>query len=195
MIESAWWAAAGEPEPIEDGDLVTTVGIDMPPDRTVVSVGMAVCERDARDRRHVELAHYEATSGGVDWLVDWLAERWDSTVAAVAIDRHSPAATLVEPLREAGVKVTVTSAADLVVACAGFADGVRDGHVSHYNQQPLDVAVANGVRRNIGDGGGWAWNRRFDDVDVSPLVAVTLADWAVRTTKRRPGRKTKVRVG
>jgi hypothetical protein len=39
----------------------------------------------------------------------------------------------------------------------------------------LDSAVAGAVRRNVGD--AWAWGRRTSDIDISPLVAVTLAAW------------------
>jgi hypothetical protein len=39
----------------------------------------------------------------------------------------------------------------------------------------LDAAVAGARQRTLGD--AWAWSRRAVSVDISPLVAVTLAAW------------------
>jgi hypothetical protein len=43
----------------------------------------------------------------------------------------------------------------------------------HIGQTPLTAALAGSKRRTLGD--AWAWQRRDQSVDVSPLVAATLA--------------------
>ena len=46
----------------------------------------------------------------------------------------------------------------------------------HIGQGMLTAAVAGAKTRKLGD--AWAWDRRGVSVDISPLVAATLARWA-----------------
>jgi hypothetical protein len=43
----------------------------------------------------------------------------------------------------------------------------------------LDAAIAGAAKRPLGD--SWAWARRGLSVDISPLVAVSLARWGHAT--------------
>jgi hypothetical protein len=49
----------------------------------------------------------------------------------------------------------------------------------HLGQPVLDLAVAGATRRELGD--RWLWNQETASVDISPLVAVTLAAWGHAT--------------
>ena len=51
-------------------------------------------------------------------------------------------------------------------------DAVAEGRIRHLGQPMLTTAVAAARKRPLGDAFGW---RRFDNTDISPLVAVTLA--------------------
>jgi hypothetical protein len=99
---------------------------------------------------------------------------------AVAIDPHSPAATLIkpltEPLRNVGVKLLEPSTSDVVVAHGNFLDAVAAGRLRHAGQPKLTDAVRAGTQRPMGGAVGWA--RRGEPVDGSPLRAATLALWA-----------------
>jgi hypothetical protein len=101
-------------------------------------------------------------------------------VRAVAIDPHSPAATLIkpltDPLRNAGVKLLELSTSDVVVAHGNFLDALAAGGLRHGGQAELTAAVRAGTQRPMGGAVGWA--RRGESVDGSPLRAATLACWA-----------------
>jgi hypothetical protein len=66
---------------------------------------------------------------------------------------------------------------EVVQACGRFFDAVMDSRtLRHGGDAALDAAVAGAIRRDLGD--GWAWARKGTSVDISPLVACTLASWA-----------------
>lgn len=177
-------------------DAVPTEGpvayaVEMSPDRTRVAV--AVCRRPVEGPPHVEVARHHTAGVPTAELVEWLVERWPRAVAVV-IDGNSPAMSLVPELARQHVRVTVTGPADMGKACGLFVDAVRDGQVTHFDQAPLNTALSTARKRDIGMGGAWGWDRRRPDNDITPLVAVTLALFGALTSKRRPGRKSRVLV-
>jgi hypothetical protein len=159
----------------------------------------------AEDRRHTSVVAAGAVEGDL-LLVDLVAyvDRPDATgvvvelleerkappsdehrfpprkVRAVAIDPHSPAATLIkpltDPLRNAGVKLLEPSTSDVVVAHGNLLDTLAAGGLRHAGQPKLTDAVRAGTQRPMGGAVGWA--RRGEQVDGSPLRAATLASWA-----------------
>lgn len=92
----------------------------------------------------------------------------------VVLDGKGPGADLIQPLRDAGVPITVISSEEYVQACATFYDGVRDQVVTHMADTELEAAVAVAATRQAGDG-RWAWGRNKSLGDISMLEAVTLA--------------------
>lgn len=143
-------------------------GLDMSHDR-VVSVGVCV----SGDVDHVEVAALDVVSDTLG-VVEWLIERAGKRVPVV-VDSMSPAASMIPALKAARVRVVVTGAPDMAKACGAFYDAVVEGRLSHFNQEPLNLALAGARKRSIGTAGGWGWDRKDYDVDLSPLVAVTLA--------------------
>lgn len=153
---------------------------------TVCVLGLQISE----DRRHtsvaaaghldgamvlVELAAYLDGAGeAVSTVLGLRAER---TVNAVVIDPHSPAATLIKPLTDAGVTVTQPSTVDVVVAHGEFLDTLTAGRLRHAGQPELDAAVRHGTQRPLA--GANTWSRRGAQVDTSPLDAATLATWGL----------------
>lgn len=189
VIPAEAWDVAAESDPPTDG--VVAYAVDMSPDRSRISV--AACRRPVEGVPHVELVSQDNTGKGTSGLVDWLVERWPRSVAVV-IDGNSPAMSLVPELTKKHVKVTVTGAADMGKACGLFADAVRDGSVTHFDQRPVNEALGAAKKRDIGGAGMWGWDRRKPETDLTPLVAVTLAHFGALTSKRRPGRKSRVMV-
>ncbi|MFR0868698.1 MAG: hypothetical protein ACLSGS_06625 [Adlercreutzia sp.] len=66
---------------------------------------------------------------------------------------------------------------------------VNDHGLTHFGQPLLDEAVGHAKHRKIGDGFGYETS--MENIDVSPVEAVALAYWNVKTSKRHPGRRAK----
>ena len=182
-IDPQQWEQAGVSERRDGG--AVSFAVDMPPDRASVAIG--ACMRYADKTAHIELARFESTGrNGLAWAVDWIAERWART-CSVVIDAQSPATVLVQDIKARGVRVTLTNSTDMGQACGRFVDMLRDGTLHHLQgQEALDIAVRGATKRPIGQSGAFGWNKRTADVDISPLVAVTLALHGACTTHRNP---------
>ena len=192
-IDPAKWAAVeATPETLPDGGTLN-FGLDMPPDRSVLTIGCAIRYPDGRAL--VQMADIkDARHDGLQWAVDWLAERWPKT-ASVVIDSQSPATSLLPDLKRAHVRGTVTGMNEMGRACGRFMDMLNDKtliHLPDTMQPQLAAAVKGATIRPIGRSGAFGWNKLGSDVDISPLVACTLALWGACTTKRHPGRKQEV---
>ncbi|MGX9921780.1 terminase [Streptomyces sp. NPDC002248] len=132
--------------------------------------------------RHVEVIDHRPQTGWIPERVAELAEKWGP--CAVAVDAGSPAGALIpairKALRERGLDdeqlVIEPKVRQIAAACGQLFDAVAEQHLVHLAQAPLATALAGADRRPIGD--GWAWARRGVGVDISPLMAATLAAWA-----------------
>jgi hypothetical protein len=56
-------------------------------------------------------------------------------------------------------------------------DGVEQDGIRHLDTPELNAAVRGAATRPLGD--SWAWSRKNSTVDITPLVACTLAAWGV----------------
>jgi len=163
------------------------LAVDVSHARDYSSIGVASVREDGR--MHLELVDRRA---GTDWLVPAvvrLSRLWRPV--AVAVAGRSPAASLVDDLKAAGLRspeasepaergdLVVLRQGDVIEACGQIADAVRQGRVVHTDQAPLTAAVNGARTRRSGD--AWTLDRRSSPVDISPLVAVTLARWALLT--------------
>lgn len=169
VIPSADWAACRD----ERSGPTETVAfaLDVSEDRKWAA--FAVAAESKVGGVHVEVADYRP---GTHWLVERAKELQDRWQGVLAVAEGSPAASLLPELEAAGVNVFVLSTADHAKACGGLFDAVVGHRVKHLGQPELDVAVRSADRRFSGD--TWLWSRRLSQVDISPLVAVTLAKWA-----------------
>jgi phage terminase large subunit-like protein len=185
-IDQTLWEASAVERRMPGGWVA--VGVDMPPDRSSLAVGACMGYEDGT--AHIELARFrDSRRHGTMWAVDWIAERWPR-LSAVVIDAQSPATVLVPELKERGVRVTMTNAAMMGQAVGRFQDMLRDHQLRHLKgQTPLDMAVAGATIRNIGHEGAYGWNKLGSDVDISPLVAATLALHGAMTNPRRETRQ------
>lgn len=165
VIPAEAWAARAVPaNEVPTGD-PAAFGLDMSHDR-VVSIGVCVGE-------HIEVAALDKVSDTLG-AVEWLVERAGKTIPVV-VDGQSPAGSMVSALRAGGVKVIVTSAADMAKACGSFFDAVLEERLTHFDQAPLNAALAGARKRPIGTAGGWGWDRKDYSINLAPLVSVTLA--------------------
>ena len=115
---------------------------------------------------------------GVGWVVEAVADLLKRhNVMAVGLDPSGPAGALVPDFEKAKIEVVLLDSRESVQACGAFLAAVTEEDVSkrlvHRDEYALNAAVAGAKRRNIGD--AWKWSRRDSMVDISPLVAATVA--------------------
>ncbi len=166
----------------------TAFGVKFSPDGARVSLGVARLMKG--DPAHIELVKEQGMSHGMQWLVDGLAGT-TGEASCVVIDGRAGAQTLIERLLDAGVPrkfIVAPSTKDVVSAYSGLLTDITEARLTHLKDPALNNAVYNALRRNIGNAGGFGF-KGYADVDVSPLEAVALALWGVKTTKRDPKRK------
>jgi hypothetical protein len=96
-------------------------------------------------------------------------------VRGIVVDGRSHSATLLKPLRAAGVRVTEPSTSDVAVATGLFLDELNAGRLRHDGHPALTAAVRHATARPLS--GAQAWERRGHDVDVAPVTSATLAVW------------------
>lgn len=150
------------------------LAIDMSPNQQWVSIGAAVRVEDGRT--HIEVGYHRAPSPGLVRVLLSLVERWDP--CAIVIDRASPAYSLYPDLIGVGIEPEVTTAGDMVQACGAFYNDAVAGKLTHTGDPLLSEALKGADRREMA-GGGWAWKRKGNQA-ISPLVAATLAHWALK---------------
>jgi hypothetical protein len=117
---------------------------------------------------------------GVGWMVPRLAELAKAhRPCAIVIDPRGPAAGLIDEAEKAGLEITRPVLSESAQAFAQFYAGVTegDGTLAHLGQLELATSLAGATTADTGDGGK-LWARKDTTVDISPLVAATLAHWA-----------------
>lgn len=153
-----------------DGE-ISAIGLDMNPERTVISVSVAV---KREDRIHVELAR-TGDAGSTAELVEWIYSRARRRVPVV-MDSFTPIRSIEGLLKQKKCKVYALSGNELMQACGGFYDAaVKDETVTHIGQEELDDSLRGAKRQKIGDAGGWKWSRKTLDSDLTQIMAVTCA--------------------
>lgn len=165
--------AAIAPEP------VAALALDVAADRSGAALAAAGPHRADPARLAVEVLW---TGRVADLAATVKAAR--ATYRAVPIVADSlVAASVVAELRRARVTVDPVGAGDHARACGHFVDRLTAATVTHRAQAVLDDAIAGAARRPLGD--AWLWSRSRSLVDISSLVAVTLAAWAAVTRPHR----------
>ena len=184
-IKDEDWAECATATPPQDGKVAYAVKFSA--DGSRASIAAAVKPDDGPV--HVELVDNKSMSGGVGWLVEWLAPRM-KTASTVAIDGLHWSGSLVEQLRSNGVRaklaVTVPGTKEVVTASSMMLNAIESHNVTHFDQPALNESATGATKRAIGDKGGFAFG---GDDDSTPIEAATLAHWAVITCKRDPRRK------
>lgn len=160
-----------------------TFAVDLPPDRKSASISVASWRPDGR--LHVEVVDHRP---GTLWVADRAAQldaKWKPNMWL--LDPSGPAGSLIVELTKVGVEPKLTGARDMAAACGRFVSLAESERMVHIGQEPLTAAVDGARKRKLGD--AWAWHRRDASVDLSPLVACTLAAHGV-DQKPKKARKT-----
>lgn len=144
---------------------------DVTPDRSWASISASGDREDGLP--HIEVIEHKR---GTSWIPRRLKELTVHNPAAILCDASGPAASLLPDIERLGVEVTSVSAKEHAQACGIFYDAVMDtGTLRHLGTPELDSAVSGAVTRPLGE--AWAWSRKNSAIDISPLVASTLALW------------------
>lgn len=169
LITPEQWAA------IEDQESVlmdpVCFAFDISPERhsSILAAG-----RNEHGQFGVEVIHSRAGTG-------WVAERMEALyrnheVAEVVCDGFGPSAAIARLIDDAGITVRRMDSGDYGKACGFFVDAVGERSLRHIGQQELDHAIRGAKARPLVD--RWAWSRTKSTVNISPLVAATLALWS-----------------
>ena len=154
---------------------------DITPDRSAASIAVAGLRSDGLP--HVEVVEHRR---GTRWLPERLAElKSRHRVRSVYCDAYGPAQSVVQDLTAAKVEPTLLNTKEMLQACGIFYDAVVDSQtLRHIGQAELDDAVMGATTRTVSD--GWLWDRKSASVDLSPLVAATVALWGLKTGRTGP---------
>jgi len=164
------WSACGDPA----GQIVgpPSFALDVSPDMGWSSFVVAGARADGLVQ--VELTERAPGTG-------WVRTAAEGYAAAnhgikIWVDPRSPASALVADLLKAGVPVEQLPSGVFPQACVAFQRAVIEGTLRHLADPKLEAAQAGAAVRTAGD--SWVWGRATSSVDISPLVAATIAYWA-----------------
>lgn len=186
-IDAEEWAECETNEPPKDEQITKLVyGVKFSSDGALCALAVAAKHENGV---HLEIVEHRSMREGVGWLVEWLVPRLNKKASTVVIDGLHWSGSLIEQLRENGVKargaITVLKADEFVTACSSLVDAVHKKSITHYGQQALTDSVVKATKRPIGNKGGWG----FDCEDSTPVEAISLALFGVKASKRNPMRK------
>lgn len=190
LIPAELWSRGGVERAPESG--ADCYGVKFAPDGS--RYALAFCRTDG-ERRHVELVALRPMSEGIRWLSDWLAARKDKA-ACVVIDGKADAQLLIQALNDAGCPkgyIVVPGVKDVGLAASMMIDGLVGGTLTHAaitGQAALD-ASAKAPKRAIGTSGGYGF-ATTDEIDSTPIEAVSLALLGARTCNRNPKKKLRI---
>jgi len=162
------WDALEDAGSVPDDRNGISLAVDVGPEGRWASV--AVAGRRVDGMGHVEVVERREGSG---WVVDFVQQVSASQRVPVRLDPGGAAGALISLLEERGVEVVQVSLRDHAHACQALFDAVKDGVLYHRVDASLRAAVVGAKERAVGD--LWLWSRTHSGIDITPLVAATLA--------------------
>jgi hypothetical protein len=168
VIPPATWAALADAgSQVEDP---VVFAVDANPERSGAAIAVA-------GRRADELGHVEVVDArdGTGWLLDRIVALHERhKPKALVLDPASQAGSLLPALRDRGIEPEEVTGREFAQACGAFYDDVTEKSAfRHLDQGSLNDALAGAKKGPRGD--AWIWHRRNSGIDISPLVAATLA--------------------
>lgn len=165
----------------------TAFGVKFSPDASEVVLCGAVIPKEGPAR--ISLIKREPTGGGIQWLADWLNERYHKA-SCVVIDGRNGVDVLCDKIsgtwRYKGSVIRPRST-DVIAAVSLLTNMLNEQTVTWYREQEeLNQSALTSVKRKIGSGYG------FGGLDSLPIEACSLALWGASNTKRDPNRKMRI---
>jgi len=188
--EAGLWESLADPKSAREPKTGYYFGVDVSWDRNWAAISVAAFRPDGRV--HVEVVAYRT---GTDWVVPWLVERKGREgLLGVAVQANgSPVGSLLTEMHKQlkANKETNTPAMEIIEWGGGelgrgtgqFFDLVRQKGLRHRGgtgsntTDALTLAASTAQSKPISD--YWLWDRKRSPFDVSPLIAVNAAVWAL----------------
>ena len=170
VVPLSTWHALVEQFSSPGNDLV--LAFDSTPTGSRSSI--AIASKRADGRIHVELIANQECTGWLISRIKELAAKYEPRT--IVCDGKSPAANV---LPELGLQVRELGKIEAAKHYAGFVAACNEGTLVHREQPDLTTALAGAVRRPLDD--AFAWSRRNSSIDVSPIVAVSMALYIVQS--------------
>ena len=190
LISADDWNACRVDNPRREGTLA--YGVKFSPDGSTGVV--AACYKPIDGKPFVYVTAIRDMSEGLTWFVDNLVPRADKA-AIVVIDGKSDAENLASKLRGGGMSkkaVCIPKTSEVITAYSMIVNAAKEHELTHFGQEQLNDSATKTARRVIGKSGGFGFDTTAQ-ADATPIEACALALWGAFTTKRKPGRKAKVR--
>ena len=192
-----WLATAVEelPESLR-ANVVRALGVAFSKDGGRVAVAGALYSH-ATGEAHVELIDLKEgafSDMASRQLAEWLYARKDRA-SMVGVSGRSGALSLMQDLKAMNAPrrfVHMLDTAEYFTACSGFLNAVRGRSLTHpggytTDRDPLDMSVAVSDKKIRSADGAWGWDSTSSAGDEVPLEAASVALWAARSSRRRPG--------
>jgi len=184
-IDKQAWSECSSAELKPEGK--TAYGVKFTPDGSMVCLCGAVLPQDGPAR--ISLIEQKPTGYGIQWLADWLNERY-SKASCVVIDGRNGVDVLVDKITGTWKykgSVIRPGTKDVIAAVSTLTNGINEKSITWYNQQDaLNESAITSTKRPIG--GGFGFGGDFS----APIEACSLALWGVKTSKRDPSRVMKI---
>lgn len=184
-IDAAVWDSCKSEDLKPEGK--TAYGIKFTLDGSEVALCGAVVPLKGTAR--ISLIARKPTGLGLQWLADWLNERYGGA-ACVVIDGKNGADVLVEkilPVWRAKDSIIRPGGKQILSAVSELTNSLNEKTVTWYfGQEELRQSAISSVKRPIS--GGWG----FGGEHSAPIEAASLALWGAKSSKRDPSRKMKV---
>lgn len=184
-IDKAKWLECMSEERKPEGK--TAYGVKFSLDGSQVIVCGAVCPREGKAR--ISLIQIGSTSMGIQWLADWLNERYKNA-ACVVIDGKNGVDLLIDKLSGTWKfkgSIVRPNSKEIIASASQLVNEINEGTVTWYKgQEVLDNSAQSSTKRAIS--GGWG----FGGENALPIEACSLALWGCRTSKRDPSRKMRI---
>lgn len=163
-----WQACRDLTSTVDAGRIALAVG----PAGAWSAIGLAGEREDGS--LHLEVVRHAV---GTDWLVE-AALAGVEQFGPLLVDPKGPTMAVLAMLEAGGVELEELALTDVTRACAELQLDVRNCRARHLDQPELNTAVAGVAIRPVGE--SWVFSAKASLIDVTPLLAVTLAAHGAR---------------
>lgn len=157
------------------------VGIKFGADGKNVALSIAVKTKD--EKIFVECIDCAPQSSGFGWIMEWIESC--RSIGLIAIDGKGKSDMLIEAIKSniPRVKAMIPSYGEMIIACSGFRQAIDTETVIHCNQPSVTQAISNCEKRLIGQNGGFGFRSLREEIDVSIVESLAIAQWACTQLK------------
>lgn len=184
-IDSDVWDACRSEEMKPEGK--TAYGVKFSADGAEVSLCGAVIPKEGPAR--ISLIDRRPTGYGIQWLADWLNDRYGAA-CCVVIDGRNGVDVLVDKIAETWKykdSIVRPYTKDVIAAVSTLTDALNERTVTWFaGQEILRESAVTSTKRKIA--GGWG----FGGENSTPIEACALALWGAKYSKRDPSRKMRI---